>query len=250
MRPCARFRCPVPERFALRNGADSGTVRSRCQFESERFGDGRPRGTLRAPDRAPRTLCDRPDGAPDHVVQGANAYEIELLIRSRLGGVRGYGKSAKYETRSSSSRSGSWRRSVIRRSGPRPVTVYIVTKKKGFDAIRTWMKTPTEPPHLDDEILRVRRARPSSGGGRAELVGPAPAAPDEVAGGSRRREGRGEVPDILALTLELQYFELVLRAHLKWLDGAEKALKKRGREERASIGRRGRFPSVTRGAFG
>ena len=33
----------------------------------------------------------------DHVVQGANAYEIELLIRSRLGGVRGYGKSAVYD---------------------------------------------------------------------------------------------------------------------------------------------------------
>jgi hypothetical protein len=32
-----------------------------------------------------------------HGVQGVNAYEIERLIRSRLGGVRGYGKTAVYE---------------------------------------------------------------------------------------------------------------------------------------------------------
>jgi 5-methylcytosine-specific restriction endonuclease McrBC regulatory subunit McrC len=37
----------------------------------------------------------------------------------------------------------------------------------------------------------------------------------------------------LASTLELQYFDLLLRAHLKWLDGAEKALKKRVSEDRA-----------------
>ena len=31
----------------------------------------------------------------------------------------------------------------------------------------------------------------------------------------------------LARTLELEYFDLVLQAHLKWLDQAEKELKKR-----------------------
>ena len=68
-----------------------------------------------------REILTRAPGrsAPDRVVHGANAYEIELLIRSRLGGVRGYGKTAVYDTRSSSRRSGTSRRSRSAR-GRRP----------------------------------------------------------------------------------------------------------------------------------
>ena len=153
----------------------------------------------------------------DRVVQGANAYEIERLIRSRLGGVRGYGKTAVYDNSEQLAVLG-YLEEVTIGEPSRAVTAYIITPK-GADAIRAWMKTPTERPHLDSEIfLRVRATlRPHLMRWLADL--------DDA-------KARAKVPT-LGSTLELEYFELVLRAHLKWLDRAEKELKKRVREDRA-----------------
>jgi len=93
------------------------------------------------------------------VVPGANAYEIELLIRSRLGGVRGYGKSAVYDNSKQLAALG-YLAEVVIGDSTRAVTAHVVTQK-GADAISEWMKTPTEPPHLDTEIfLRARAVDP------------------------------------------------------------------------------------------
>jgi hypothetical protein len=168
---------------------------------------------------------------PDRVVQGANAYEIELLIRSRLGGARGYSKTAVYDNSEQLAALG-YLDEVRIGEGSRAVTAYIVTPK-GADAIRAWMKTPTERPHLDSEIFLRSRA--------LDLV------PSEDALSSLTTlrphlmrwladlddaKSTAKVPT-LGSTLELEYFELVLQAHVKWLDRAEKELKKRIREERA-----------------
>jgi hypothetical protein len=165
------------------------------------------------------------------VVGGANAYEVELLIRSRLGGVRGYGKSAVYENSRQLAELGYLDQVEIGEPS-RSVTAYMITEK-GADAIRAWMKTPTEPPHLDDEIfLRVRSL--DLGPPDETLTSLAALRPRLTRWLADLDEVKAEAKfPTLARTLELHYFELVLRAHLRWLDGAEKALRKRVREERA-----------------
>ena len=164
-------------------------------------------------------------------VHGANAYEIELLIRSRLGGVRGYGTSAVYEN-SKQLAELDYLEQVAIGDPMKPVTAYLVTEK-GRDAIRQWMKTPTEPPHLDSEIfLRIRAL---------DLVPPEDALISLSALRAPIARWLVELDAVkvgakfptLGSTLEFDYFELVLGAHLKWLDRAEKALKKRVSEERA-----------------
>jgi hypothetical protein len=89
------------------------------------------------------------------------------------------------------------------------------------------------PPHLDDEILvRVRAV---------ELVPAEDALTSFSALRPRLTRWLADLDAVkaelksptLASTLELQYFDLLLRAHLKWLDGVEKALKKRVSEDRA-----------------
>jgi hypothetical protein len=166
-----------------------------------------------------------------HVVQGANAYEIELLIRSRLGGVRGYGKTAVYENSKQLVALG-FLDDVVIGEPPNAVTTYMVTQD-GADAIREWMKTPTEPPHLDDEIfLRIRAIDlVPSDDGLTSLAALRPHLTRWLAELDAVR-AKSRVPT-LGSTLELEYFELVLRAHLKWLDQAERALKKRITAERA-----------------
>lgn len=167
----------------------------------------------------------------NYVVQGANAYEIELLIRSRLGGVRGYGKSAVYDNSKQLAALGYLEEVAIGESS-KAVTAYVVTDK-GADAIRAWMKTPTEPPHLDSEIFLRARA--------LDLVPPADALRSLQALRPHLTRWLAELDDVkakaklvsLGSTLEHEYYELVLRAHLKWLDRAEKALKKLVREEQA-----------------
>jgi hypothetical protein len=52
-------------------------------------------------------------------------------------------------------------------------------------------------------------------------------------------KARAKIPT-LGSTLELEYFELVLGADLKWLDRAEKELKKLVRENRAREQKSGR----------
>ena len=167
--------------------------------------------------RAPRR------NATGHGAQGANAYEIERLIRSRLGGARGFGKSAVYENSEQLAELG-YLDGVVIGDGPKAVTVYVVTEKGG-DAIRARMRTPAEAAHLDAEIfLRVRAV---------DLVRAEEALTSLAALRPRRTRRLVDLEDAkanrrptLGSTLEFEYFELVLRAHLKWLDGAEKALKK------------------------
>jgi hypothetical protein len=162
------------------------------------------------------------DGA---FVAGANAYKIERLIRSRLGGVRGYGKSAVYDN-SKQLAALEYLEETELGDPSNAVTAYMITEK-GVDAIRRWMKTPTEPPHLDDEIfLRVRAlywVPPEDA--LTSLAALRPHLTSRLAYLDRVR-ANAEGPT-LGLTLELEYFELVLRAHLKWLERAERELKKR-----------------------
>jgi len=173
----------------------------------------------------------------DHVVQGANAYEIELLIRSRLGGVRGYGKSAVYDNSKQLAELG-YLEGVTIGEPSKAVTAYLVTQE-GLDAIKGWMKTPTERPHLDSEIFLRARA--------IDWVPPEDALRSLTALRPHLTRGLADLEDAkaaaksptLGRTLEFEYFELVLRAHLKWLDGAEKVLRKRISEARARRKRRG-----------
>ena len=104
------------------------------------------------------------------------------------------------------------------------------------------MKTPTERPHLDSEIfLRVRAL---------DLVPPEDALSSLTALRPHLERWLADLRDVranadlptLRSTLELEYFDLVLRAHLKWLDRAEKALRKRISEARARERRRHRPP--------
>ena len=162
-----------------------------------------------------------------HGVQGVNAYAIERLIRSRLGGVRGYGKSAVYANSDQLVELG-YLEGIVIGEGARAVTVYVVTEK-GADAIREWMTTPTERPHLDSELFLRTRA--------LDLV----PAKDAMASWAALRpqltrwlleledaKAKATQPT-LGVTLEFEYFELVIRAHLAWLDRAEKALRKQAR---------------------
>ena len=161
----------------------------------------------------------------DECVDGANAYEIERLIRSRLGGVRGYGKSAVYDNSKKLAALGYLEEFTIGEPS-KAVTVYMVTEK-GRDAIRGWMTTPTEPPHLDDEIFLRSRALdlvPPEEALRS-LAALRPHLTSRLAAVDYERANGTVVTP--AQTLELEYFELVLRAHLKWLERAESELKKR-----------------------
>jgi DNA-binding PadR family transcriptional regulator len=168
---------------------------------------------------------------PNRVVQGANAYEIELLIRSRLGGVRGYGKSAVYDNSKQLASLG-YLDEIMIGEGSKSVTAYVITEK-GSEAIKRWMTTPTERPHLDSEVfLRVRAV---------DLVPPEDALRSLSALRPHLARWLADLDDAkararyptLGSTLELEYFELLLGAHRKWLDRAEKALKKRVAEDRA-----------------
>ena len=154
-----------------------------------------------------------------------------------MGGARGHKKTAVYKNSEQLAGLG-YLEAVTIGAPSKAVTAYMVTPK-GSDAIRRWMRTPTERPHLDSEIfLRVRAL---------EIV----PAEDALSSLSALRPqltmwlaGLDDVKakatsTSLALTLELEYFELVLRAHLKWLDQAEKALKKRIREKQALKRRKG-----------
>jgi len=161
----------------------------------------------------------------DEFVQGANAYKIERLIRSRLGGVRGYGKSAVYDNSKQLAALGYLQETQLGEPS-KVVTAYMITGK-GIDAIRGWMKSPTEPPHLDNEIfLRVRAL---------DVVPPEDALTSLAALRPHLTRRLAYLDAVkanagaprLGLTLELEYFELVLQAHLKWLDRAERELKKR-----------------------
>ena len=64
----------------------------------------------------------------DECVDGANAYEIERLIRSRLGGVRGYGKSAVYDNSKKLAALGYLEEFTIGEPS-KAVTVYMVTER-------------------------------------------------------------------------------------------------------------------------
>ena len=83
----------------------------------------------------------------DECVDGANAYEIERLIRSRLGGFRGYGKSAVYDNSKKLAALGYLEEFTIGEPS-KAVTVYMVTEK-GRDAIRA----------LDDDPYRASASR-------------------------------------------------------------------------------------------
>ena len=91
------------------------------------------------------------------------------------------------------------------------------------------MTTPTERPHLDGEIFfRVRAL---------DLVPANDALASLAALGPQLKRWLLELEDAkakatrptLGVTLEFEYFELVIRAHLTWLDRAEKALRKQVR---------------------
>jgi hypothetical protein len=108
------------------------------------------------------------------------------------------------------------------------VTAYVVTEK-GANAIREWMTTPTERPHLDGEIfLRVRAL---------DLVPANDALASLAALRPQLKRWLVDLEDAkakatqptLGVTLEFEYFELVIRAHLTWLDRAERELKKQAR---------------------
>lgn len=155
---------------------------------------------------------------------GASAYTVERLIRSRLGGAGGYGKTACYGNSKQLVELG-YLDAIRVEEGPRPTTIYQPTER-GIDAVRAWMATPIAPPRIDsDLVLRIR----------ALLY-----TPPEVALRSLQAL-RPQLTRTLALfdaeavdpqlatpeaTLEREYFQLVLRAHLKWLARAEKHLTK------------------------
>ena len=166
----------------------------------------------------------------DRDVDGASAFAVERLIRSRLGGAGGYGKTAVYENSRQLVELG-YLEAVRVEEGPRPTTIYQPTEK-GIDAVRAWTATPTGAPRIDsDLVLRIRAL---------------PYTPPEVALGSLRAlrphltgllavfDAEAVDPDLTAPEAELErvYFQLVLGAHLRWLARAEKHLARTASESR------------------
>jgi hypothetical protein len=171
----------------------------------------------------------------DRVVEGASAYAVERLIRSRLGGAGGYGKTACYDNSKQLVELG-YLDAVVLEEGPRPTTVYQPTYK-GIEAVRGWAASPASAPRIDsDLVLRIRAL---------------PYTPPKVALASLRSlrphltgllavlDAEAVDPDLATWDAELEreYFQLVLRAHLTWLERAEKQLTKmaspsRGRARR------------------
>jgi DNA-binding PadR family transcriptional regulator len=158
------------------------------------------------------------------VVEGASAYTVEQLIESRLGGVGGYRKSACYENSRQLVELGYLETDVLDETSRRPTTIYTPTKK-GLDAVRAWMETPTAAPRIDSEIfLRIRalpytrpdQALASLGALRPHLTRPL-----------AELDAEDVAPDLATpyAQLERDYFRLVLEAHLTWLARAEKRLK-------------------------
>jgi hypothetical protein len=169
----------------------------------------------------------------DRIVDGTSAYAVERLIRSRLGGAGGYGKTAVYVNSKQLVELG-YLDAVLLDEGPRPTTIYQATEK-GISAMTAWMETPTGAPRIDsDLVLRIRALRYT---------------PPEVALRSLRAlrphlarmvavfEAEAVDPDLdnPEAELEREYFQLVLGAHLRWLARAEKHLARS-----ASASRRGK----------
>ena len=157
----------------------------------------------------------------DLVVEGTNVYTVEKLIRSRLGGAGGYGKTACNDNSKQLVELG-YLEAVLVDEGSRPTTIYRPTKK-GFNAVRAWTATPTTAPRIDDELfLRIalpytrpevalgslRAMRPRLTGLLAVLDAEA-VAPDSDDGVRRARA---------------RVFPARARGHLAWLGRAEKQL--------------------------
>ena len=117
----------------------------------------------------------------------------------------------------------------------RPTTIYRPTKK-GFEAVRAWMETPTAAPRIDSELfLRIRAlpfTRPevaleSLGGLRPHLTRPL-----------AELDAEDVDPDLATPYAELErdYFRLVLEAQLTWLVRAEERLKGMGSQSRRTRG--------------
>ena len=170
----------------------------------------------------------------DRVVHGASAYAVERLIRSRMGGARGYGKSACY-TNSDQLVELGYLEAVVLDETSRSTTIFTPTKK-GLDAVRAWTKTPTVAPRIDDELFLRIRALPYT-------------RPDDALRSLRAMRPRltgllavldAEAVDPGSATpfaeLEREYFQFVLGAHLKWLARAEKQLAKMASPARRTRG--------------
>jgi len=158
------------------------------------------------------------------VVQGASAYTVERLIRSRLGGAGGYGKTACYDNSKQLVELGYLDAFPIE-EGPRPTTIYQPTEK-GIDAVRAWMATPTAAPRIDsDLVLRIRALRYTPPEVALESLR---ALRPYLTGLLARFDAEALDPELASpeAALEREYFQLVLGAHLKWLARAEKHLTK------------------------
>lgn len=158
----------------------------------------------------------------DLVVEGTNVYTVEKLIRSRLGGAGGYGKTACNDNSKQLVELG-YLEAVLVDEGSRPTTIYRPTKK-GFDAVRAWTATPTTAPRIDDELFLRIRALPYT---RPEVaLGSLRAMRPRLTGLLAVLDAEAVAPgsDTVFAELEREYFRLVLGAHLTWLGRAEKQL--------------------------
>jgi DNA-binding PadR family transcriptional regulator len=89
------------------------------------------------------------------------AAGVELLIRSRVGGVLGFGKSACYEQSKKLAEGGYLASSVVEGEGQRTVTLYRLTDTGRRQVVR-WLRTPAQCPPIDSEAFLRTHAAASS----------------------------------------------------------------------------------------
>jgi len=174
----------------------------------------------------------------DRVVEGASAYAVESLIRSRLGGAGGYGKTACYDNSKQLVELG-YLDAVLLDDGTRPTTIYQPTSK-GIEAVRDWTATPTGPPRIDSDLVLRIRALPYT---RPEVaLRSLRALRPHLTGMLAVLDAEAVGPGLATpfADLEREYLQLVLEAHLKWLERTEKLLTKMASKPRTVARRRRR----------
>ena len=163
---------------------------------------------------------------------GASPYGVERLIRSRLGGVLGFGKSACYEQSKNLAKDGYLAASVVDGEWQRPVTLYRLTDR-GRRQVERWLRTPAQAPPIDSEaFLRARAA--SFVSPQAVLQGLRhlrPQLTSRLSDADAMEAKLAQRMPPLHRQLELDLARSVLQAYLRWLNRTEKAL---AREARAT----------------
>ena len=149
-------------------------------------------------------------------------YRVERLIRGRLGGVLGFGKSACYEQSKKLAAEGFLDAAVVER--PRPFTLYRLTDR-GRRQVERWLRTAAQSPPIDSEaFLRTRAA--SFVEPQVILQGLRHLRPDltqRLAVDAVEAKLATRIPP-LYLQLELDLIRSVLQTYLRWLNRTEKAL--------------------------